>query len=525
MKQQYLLIAVAALLVLACVSERAMADDLPVAEVAEQLTANTVTVRAMADVPREGAADGSTSALRFLQRAMADVPREGAANDQAAPDAAIQPYTADAAQSLPTENQSEPKLTVITPDGQRRAVVVPRDLARSPANVPEVSVGSGVALEGGLIVTVLASRQPTKVRVTLPDGSQAEAEPRVIDTYTGLCLLQVSGAKLLGLPVSAEASRVGETVLTAAASGTEGALVSQGVLSGIDRLVDSELPPLLQSDVRTTETSHGAGLVDRAGRLIGILVTTEAGEERTGWAYALPASHVTRLAKAVVEGELVTLENQRPTIGLKLATDPQGAGVRVLEAFEGMPAREAGIQDGDLLKTIDETHVRQAIQVQAQVLKRAPGDKLAIGYERAGETRQAEVTLGTTTQNQVLQNQALDQGILNQQGQNQAAPRTRFGPQLKVQRVAPNQLEIRNSARATGALPRQALTQQEALLAADEAAVVAKLRSLEQVVETLQMELTRRAHAQAEDQKRLGVLTEQIEHLRQRLSDQPAKAE
>lgn len=486
-----------AMLLIACVAEQAKAEDLPAADVAERITANTVTVRAMADVPREDAAMEQTDSNRALVASQA-------ANDGAA------------------------RLLVITQDGpQRPTVVAPGGQEQTTANVPEVSVCSGVALEGGLIVTVFASPTPSKVRVTLPDGSQADAEPRVIDTFTGLCLLQVVDTKLPGLPLNTEKLRIGQSVLTAAASGTEGALVSQGILSGVDRMADAKLPPLLQSDVRTAETSHGAGLVDREGRLIGILVTTEAGEERTGWAYALPASHVARLSKAVVPGELVTLENQRPSVGLKLGNDP--AGVRVIEAFDGMPAREAGIQDGDLLTNVADVAVRQPHQVQAQVLKRAPGDRLSIVYERDGEKRQADVALGTSGLSQKFQNQLMEQAAPDQQGQNEVEPRTRFGPQLKVQRVAPNQLEIRNSARGLNALARPSQASpgeaSPAGQVAENEAISERFRNLQKLVETMQAELTRRSQAEAESSKRINSLKDEVERLRKLLDEEAKKPE
>ncbi|MBX3415354.1 MAG: serine protease [Pirellulales bacterium] len=484
-------------------SDRMLATELPTAEIAEQLSANTVTVRAMADVPAEEIGGGPAGAGQ-----------------------AARTFTSNGTTvETQAENGLASRLVVVGPDGQPRAVVASQNLVHALNRIPEVSVGSGVALEEGLIVTMLASPLPSKVRVTLPDGSQADAEPRVFDSYTGLCLLQVADARLPGLPVSGEIPRVGSAVMTAAASGTERALVSQGVLSGVDRLADAKLPPLLQSDVRTAETSHGAGLVDDEGRLIGILVTTEIGEERTGWCYALPTSHVTRLTKAVVPGELVMLEHQRPTIGLKLSTDPQGAGVRVLEAFDGLPAREAGIEDGDLLTTIEDQPVRHAHQVQTQVLKRAPGDHLSVGYERAGEKRQADVTLGAAGMSQQMQNQVLDQAAPRAQSPDESAQRSRFGPQLKVQRIAPNQLEIRNSARGLNTTVLQNQNAPEGTPPASDGEVGQRLRNLQALVETLQAELARRAQAESESAERLNSLNAEVERLRELLDAGPQKPE
>jgi membrane-associated protease RseP (regulator of RpoE activity) len=290
-------------------------------------------------------------------------------------------------------------------------------------------------------------------------------------------------------------------------------------------LVDSQLPPLLQSDVRTTETSHGAGLVDREGRLIGILVTTEAGEERSGWAYAVPVWHVSRLVQAMQPGELVTLEQQRPMLGLVLSNNRDQGGVRVVEALVGSPAEAAGLQADDLLKSVGDVAVRHPYQVQAQVLKRVPGDSLSIAYERDGEPHEVEVTLSSDSRVQQQAGQATDEDLEYQQDAHQAPVNSRFGPQLKVQLVAPNQFEIRNSGRAANALPRQSAIGQEVPRPTDVGAVDEKILQLERSVETLQAEVKRRSKAESELLKQIRTLTDEVDQLRKKPAAQPAKGE
>lgn len=475
------------LLALVCslaVVGQALADEASTGDntkVAEQLLANTVTVRSQAEVPRN-------ALLNQAQQA------------QSAPPAPVPPLAPQPSQQNATPPDANP-----APANRARVLITP-NIARALANVAEVTVGSGVALDKGLIVTVIASRQPSRVRITLPDGTQAEAEPRVFDVYTGLCLMEAVKADLPGFQLATETPRIGEPVLTAAASGIEGALVSQGVLSAVDRFVDSELPPLLQTDVRTTETSHGAGLVDRNGRLIGILVTTEKGDERTGWAYALPAWHVERLVRAYEPNSIVVLEQQRTSLGVVLATDRDGLGVRVANVLDDSPAQQAGLQNGDLLRAIGDIKVRHPYQVVAQILKHLPGEKVSVTYERDGESSTTEATLAAD----VRSNRVAEEPAPDQQGQLR-----KLGPQLKVQRIAPNQFEIRNSRRAGN----QNATPQ-APASGEEEDLPSKLAELEQTVRTLNEELSRRARAQAEDQSRLRSLTEEVERLRQRLAEE-----
>ncbi len=223
-------------------------------------------------------------------------------------------------------------------------VVVPADAdnAQSPQTV---TVLSGVSLGNGWIVTFATMPATARYRVTLPDGGQDIAKPRVIDFYSGLTLLQIEEDELPGLAPVARPVKVGESVLTAAAAGIEPPVVSLGILGATDRtLSNSNLPPLLQCDVRTTDTSSGAALVNRYGELIGIVAVAAVDTQPTSWTYAIPVRHVQRLLRAKADDKLVVLQRQRPTVGLTLETD--GESLRIERVTPGGPADQAGLRKG-----------------------------------------------------------------------------------------------------------------------------------------------------------------------------------
>jgi len=126
-------------------------------------------------------------------------------------------------------------------------------------------VFSGVSLGEGLIVTFSSAPDTWRYRLTLPGGAQTEGTAR----QRPLLSLKHPRdfAKRLARPgTGRRVARPGSTLYTAAAAGIEKPVVSRGVLGAVDRKFSGrELPPLLQCDVRTIETSPGAAMVDREG--------------------------------------------------------------------------------------------------------------------------------------------------------------------------------------------------------------------------------------------------------------------
>jgi putative serine protease PepD len=72
--------------------------------------------------------------------------------------------------------------------------------------------------------------------------------------------------------------------------------------------------------------------------------------------------------------------------------DATGAVVAGVEA--GSPAEDAGLKQGDVLKSIDDEPVRDAASVTAAIRSHDPGDKVALVVERDGDDKLLTATLG-----------------------------------------------------------------------------------------------------------------------------------
>lgn len=262
---------------------------------------------------------------------------------------------------------------------------------------PRVSVFSGISLGQGLVVTPLYSETNARVRITVVGGQQAEAKPLVFDEYSGLTLLQMDVKTVPGLDLAQELPSEGVWVTSAAAWGVEKPVISLGIVSGVERtLPGTTYPPLVQCDLRTAETSSGAGIVDRQGKLIGIIVAAELPQNNRGWTYAVPVKHIKRLLRAnTAKGKdeaLVVLQRRRPIVGMVLDGEPDRVVVR--RVTKGSPAEKAGIQQGDVILGADGIKIRSVYQAVRPTLYKQPGDTITFMVQQKNGIRSIEVVLG-----------------------------------------------------------------------------------------------------------------------------------
>jgi S1-C subfamily serine protease len=260
-----------------------------------------------------------------------------------------------------------------------------------------VTVCSGVCVGAGKIVTAAFAASDSRIRLTLAGGAQTDGKLQLIDEYSGLALLKCETAGLTPIAPAEAAPAVGQELLSAAAWGLEKPLVARAIVGGVDRQhPGAKYPPLLMCDALTAETSSGAGLVNRAGGLVGLIVAAEQGAGRRGWTYAVPVSHVQRILRAAEEhkeGGVVILKRRRPVVGWNLDLADEEVVV-VQRVLPGSPAEKAGIKKGDLVLMADGVAIRAPFQAFLPTLHKQPGDTMIFRVRREDGERDLTVVLG-----------------------------------------------------------------------------------------------------------------------------------
>jgi S1-C subfamily serine protease len=184
------------------------------------------------------------------------------------------------------------------------------DRTHAAAGVAEDALGSVVALEvevdgrsaaatgfavgSGTFVTAAHAVPPSsRVWAVLPDGRRAEATGVRRDGAADVAVLSFDGAgDVRPLRWAQGAPAVGSGIVVLANLLGAGGVpsVSTGIVAATDRTISGERPleRLLQLDVTAGPGSSGAPVLDRRGRVVGMVVAVP--DAVPGMALAVPAS-------------------------------------------------------------------------------------------------------------------------------------------------------------------------------------------------------------------------------------------
>lgn len=270
--------------------------------------------------------------------------------------------------------------------------------------------GSGVIIsEDGYIVTnnhVISNSD--KIEVILNDRRTYEAELIGADASTDVALIKI---KEKGLPFlsygNSDAVKVGEWVLAVGNPFNLNSTVTAGIISakGRNNILNGNQRPIesfIQTDAAVNPGNSGGALVNTEGELVGIN-TAIASNNGTyqGYSFAVPVNIVKKIVSDLVEFGAV----QRAYIGVsiqdidaKFASEKnikQLKGIYVNGISEGGSAQDAGISEGDVITGIQEIPVASVSELQEQISRYRPGDKINVSVIRNNKELNLPVVLKT----------------------------------------------------------------------------------------------------------------------------------
>ncbi|MDJ0945414.1 MAG: trypsin-like peptidase domain-containing protein [Kiloniellales bacterium] len=258
--------------------------------------------------------------------------------------------------------------------------------------------GSAVAIApGGFLVTALhVVRGAEEIRVVPRSGPQLEARLLGSDPATDLALLKVEAE----LPVlePAPPPALGAPVCALGNPFGSGLSVSCGVVSARDRtgMGFNPIEDFIQTDAAVNPGMSGGALVDGQGRLLGVLLAifTREADGDIGLNFAASRQLVERVVEDLMAGP--TVRRSAPgfrVAGLSRADQLRWRGVRIVAVGAEGAAAAAGLAPGDVVTAIGERAVAKPSDVATAIQLHRPGDAVVIDFLRAGEARQATLTL------------------------------------------------------------------------------------------------------------------------------------
>jgi serine protease Do len=275
---------------------------------------------------------------------------------------------------------------------------------------PKASLGSGsgvIISEDGYIVTNNHVVQGSNlINIVLYDKREYEGKLVGHDPYTDLALIKIDEKDLPKMDLgNSDDLKLGEWVLAVGNPFNLTSTVTAGIISAKARNLGlngnrMSIESFLQTDAAVNPGNSGGALVDTKGQLIGINTAIESRTgSYSGYSFAIPVTIVEK-----VIGDLKKYgEVQRAFIGVSIRTvDANLADELKIEKIEGVyvaainedgAAGDAGIKKGDIILNIDGKVVNSSAELQEQVSKFHPGDKISVLIKRDEERKQIDVIL------------------------------------------------------------------------------------------------------------------------------------
>jgi serine protease Do len=274
--------------------------------------------------------------------------------------------------------------------------------------------GSGViiAANGYIVTNNHVIDKASKIEVVLDDKRKFDAELVGADPNTDLAVLKVKADNLPFVKYgNSDDVKVGQWVLAVGNPFNLNSTVTAGIISAKGRNIDilrrkdnMGIESFIQTDAVVNPGNSGGALVNLNGDLIGInsAIASHTGSYE-GYSFAIPSS----LASKVVDDLLKYKVVQRALLGVqiqevdaKLASEKKLNtlnGVYVQGMSENSAAAAAGLKTGDIITQINGVNVNTSSQLQEQVARFRPGDKIKVGYLRGGNPGTAEAILRNST--------------------------------------------------------------------------------------------------------------------------------
>ncbi len=262
------------------------------------------------------------------------------------------------------------------------------------------SGGSGVIVdkEGYILTNNHVIEGADKVKVRLNDGREFTATVKGQDPRTDLAVLHI---KAKDLPVAtlgdSDKLEVGEWAIAIGSPFGLEHTVTVGVISAKGRsgLGTGTYEDFIQTDASINPGNSGGPLVNIDGEVIGInAMIIQPG---TGIGFAIPIN----MAKQILNDLIKTGKVVRPWLGLSVQDltpemvehfkVKEKEGVLVGQVHPNTGAEKAGLQSGDIIKSVDDKPVKNVNELIKEIQKKKVGQKVKLNLIRDGKPLTVEV--------------------------------------------------------------------------------------------------------------------------------------
>ena len=272
------------------------------------------------------------------------------------------------------------------------------------------AAGSGFILtqDGYILTNYHVVENSNSITVTTYDGTAYDAQLIGYDESNDIAVLKVDATDLTQVVLGdSDTLNVGDTVV--AIGNPLGELtfsLTTGAVSALNRPVTFSTGTtmnLIQTDCAINSGNSGGALFNLYGEVIGITnakyssssSSSEASIDNIG--FAIPIDQVRSIFESIITNGYIV----KPYIGVTVSDVssesqsyglPQGAAVR--SVTENGPAAEAGLQENDIITTVNGETITGSNDLVKLVTSSSAGDTLELTVYRQGQTLTLTLTVG-----------------------------------------------------------------------------------------------------------------------------------
>ncbi len=281
-----------------------------------------------------------------------------------------------------------------------------------PKRGPEIGAGSGVIItSNGYILTnnhVVSGAKKNGIKIILSDTREYRAKVIGMDKYTDLAVVKIDADNLPAAALgNSDDVEVGHIVFAIGAPLGLKSTMTEGIVSALGRnigIIGDEygIENFIQTDAAVNPGNSGGPLVDINGQVIGInsaIATTNARYQ--GYSFAIPLNLAKQVASDIIKygkfrrGFLGVQIRAVDAVYAKAAGLDKTRGVAVESVTKDAAADKAGVENGDIILTVNGKEVNSTQALQTTIASIHPGETVTLQIWRDRKNLEKKVILGS----------------------------------------------------------------------------------------------------------------------------------